>query len=183
MIAVALALFAADPLLQPLQFLVGHCWLTRLKEGPTDTHCFEAIDAGSRIRDRHSVRKDDAVIYTGESIFSVKNGRLHYRYTGSTGALLEGPMHAAGDKIVFDDTDNTGSETFWRRVDERHYEDVTHAPAALKHFESRKLFELLPDRPATNRPARPQPAAAPSAFRAAAPIPSATARHRASDPS
>ena len=67
MIAAALALAAASPALQPLQFLVGHCWRTTLKEGPTDTHCF--AETGGQIRDRHAVRKDGQVIYTGESIY------------------------------------------------------------------------------------------------------------------
>ena len=144
MIVAAFALVTAQPALQPLQFLVGHCWRTTLKEGPTDTHCFDVVDAGAHIRDRHTVRKDGAAIYTGETIFSVRKGGLHYRYTGSTGMLIEGPMHTAGDKIMFDDTDKTGSETFWRRVDDSHYEDVTHPQPDLKHFESRKLFELVP---------------------------------------
>ena len=64
MIAVALALAAAaPPALQPLQFLVGHCWRTTLKEGPTDTHCFASVAAGQQIRDRHAIRKDGQVVY------------------------------------------------------------------------------------------------------------------------
>jgi len=46
------------PALQPLQFLVGHCWRTTLSEGPTDTHCFVALEGGTQVRDRHTVRKD-----------------------------------------------------------------------------------------------------------------------------
>jgi hypothetical protein len=143
-----LALFLAaaagpPPALQPLQFLVGHCWRTTLKEGPTDTHCFSAN--GAEIRDRHQVRKEGKVIYTGASVFSVKDARLHYVYDGSAGVHDEGWMHAVGDKIEFDDTDKTGSETFWRQIDATHYEDVTHAPPELQHFESRKLFTLVED--------------------------------------
>jgi hypothetical protein len=83
MIAVALALAAAAPsALQPLQFLVGHCWRTTLKEGPTDTHCFASVAEGQQIRDRHAVRKDGKVIYTGESVISIVKARLHYAYLG-----------------------------------------------------------------------------------------------------
>lgn len=150
MLAAALAL-AATPLspgLQPLEFLTGHCWRTTLKEGPTDTHCFSTLADGN-LRDRHIVRKDGAAIYTGESVFSVKSGVIHYRYDGSTGAKLEGPMHSAASKIIFDDVDKTGTETFWRRVDATHYEDVTiagpNAAPELAQFNERKLFELVTD--------------------------------------
>jgi hypothetical protein len=126
MLVAALALAAAPlpPALQPLQFLVGHCWRTTLKEGPTDTHCFSSLADGT-IRDRHAVRKDGQVIYTGESTFSAQSGQVRYRYDGSTGAHVEGPMHVADAKIIFDDTDKTGSETLWRQLDASHYEDVT----------------------------------------------------------
>ena len=133
------------PALQPLQFLVGHCWRTTLKEGPTDTHCFVILTGGSQIRDRHTVRKDGQTVYTGESVFTIASGKILFRYTGSTGAHLEGPMHAAAGKIIFDDIEKTGSETSWRQIDATHYEEVTVAPAALAHFNERKLFELVSD--------------------------------------
>ena len=146
MIAVALVLAGATPsALQPLQFLVGHCWRTTLKEGPTDTHCFASIAAGQQIRDRHAVRKDGQVIYTGESIFSVKNKRLTYAYSGSTGFHLAGPMHSDGARLVFDDTDKTGSETFWRQIDASHFEEVTTASPKVKNPEERKAYELVGD--------------------------------------
>ncbi len=146
MIAVALVLAGATPpALQPLQFLVGHCWRTTLKEGPTDTHCFASIAAGQQIRDRHAVRKDGQVIYTGESIFSVKNKRLTYVYSGSTGFHLAGPMHSDGARLVFDDTDRTGSETFWRQIDASHFEEVTTASPKVKNPEERKAYELVGD--------------------------------------
>jgi hypothetical protein len=145
---VALALIAAasvPPQLAPFQFLVGHCWRTTLKEGPTDTHCYVALDKGAGIRDRHTVRKDGQAIYSGEAIFSVKADRLHYQYRGSAGVHDEGLMHIVGDKIEFDDTDQSGSETFYRQVDSTHYEDVTHDAPGQQHFESRKVLELVED--------------------------------------
>lgn len=145
MLLVFIAGSTLTPALQPLQFLVGHCWRTTLKEGPTDTHCFVALAGGTQVRDRHTVRKEGRPIYTGESVFTAPAGKLHFIYTGSTGAHIEGPMHVAGDKIIFDDVDKTGSETSWRQVDATHYEDVTVAPPALSHFNQRKLFELVRD--------------------------------------
>jgi hypothetical protein len=146
----ATLLFAAAPLgatLEPLQFLVGHCWRTTLKEGPTDTHCFSAD--GERIRDRHAVRKDSAVVYTGESVFSVVSGVMRYTYDGSTNAHLEGPMHVAGGKIIYDDVDKTGTETFWRQIDAAQWEEVTiagpDAPKELAQFNERKLYQLVGD--------------------------------------
>jgi hypothetical protein len=146
MIAVALALAAAvPPALQPLQFLVGHCWRATLKEGPTDTHCFASLAGGQQIRDRHAVRKDGKVIYTGESDISVVKGGVHYRYKGSSGLAYGGPIRVKGEKIIFDSTDNAGSETYWRHVDPTHYEQITMDPPELKQFDEHKVFELVSD--------------------------------------
>jgi hypothetical protein len=143
MIIAALALAAAAPAaLGPLHFLVGHCWRTILKEGPTDTHCFASTAAG-QIRDKHAVRKDGQVIYTGESVFSEKSGRLYYDYHGSTGFHIAGPMHSDGARLVFDDTDKTGSETFWRQFDAAHFEEVTTASPKAGNPETRKDYELV----------------------------------------
>jgi hypothetical protein len=146
MIAVALALAAAAaPALQPLQFLVGHCWRTMLKDGPTDTHCFASVAGGQQIRDRHAVRKEGKVIYTGESVISVVKAGLHYVYLGSNGLKYDGPIRVTGEKVIFDSTDNTGSETYWRHVDPTHYEQVTTDPPELKRFDEHKIFELVAD--------------------------------------
>jgi hypothetical protein len=145
MIAAALALAAASPALQPFEFLVGHCWRTTLKEGPTDTHCFASVAAGSQIRDRHKVRKERQVIYSGESVISVAKAGLHYDYQGSTGLKYDGPIRIAGEKIIFDSTDRTESVTYWRQVDPTHYEQVTTDPPELKHFDEQRIFELVAD--------------------------------------
>jgi hypothetical protein len=75
----------------------------------------------------------------------VRSGRLHYD-DGSAGVHDAGAMHVAGDKIEFDDSHQSGDETFDRKVDASHYEDVTHAPPDQQHFESRKQFELIEDK-------------------------------------
>jgi hypothetical protein len=123
-----------------LAFLLGHCWETTLPEGAVDTHCFAEVKPGALVRDRHAVRKDGQVVYTGETDFTLKDGRLHFHYVGSTGADLAGPIHVEGKRIVFDDTDDTGTTTFWRSLDADHFEDVTEAPAELKELAGRKLY-------------------------------------------
>ena len=41
--------------LEPLRFLLGHCWRGEFKDGAVDTHCFESVYGGRHIRDRHEV--------------------------------------------------------------------------------------------------------------------------------
>ena len=149
MLFTALALAASTATLEPLQFLVGHCWRTAAPDGSTQTNCFSSIDHGNGIRDRLSLRKDGQTFDLGESVIVVTTGGLRYAYDGQIGGHLEGPMHAADGKIIFDDVDKTGTETFWRQVDANHYEDVTvvlpGAPPELANAGERKLFELVPD--------------------------------------
>lgn len=119
-----------------LAFLLGHCWQTPLPDRAIDTHCFTEEKPGALVRDRHAVRKDGKIVYTGETAFTIApSGVLRFHYTGSTGADIGGPMHADGDKIIFDDTDNSGTTTFWRQIDPEHFEDVTSG-----EVESRKLY-------------------------------------------
>ena len=84
-----------------LAFLLGHCWQTPLPDRAIDTHCFTEEKPGALVRDRHAVRKDGKIVYTGETAFTIApSGVLRFHYTGSTGADIEGPMHADGGKIV-----------------------------------------------------------------------------------
>jgi len=56
-----------DPL-QPLQFLVGHCWAGDLpREMGRDTHCFEAMYGSHFIRDKHVVHGKNPD-YLGETL-------------------------------------------------------------------------------------------------------------------
>ena len=72
----------------------------------------------------------------------MKNKLLTYAFT-STGFHLTGPMHSDGTRLVFDDTDKTGSETFWRQTDATHFEAVTTASPKVKNPEERKSYELV----------------------------------------
>ena len=56
--------------LQPLQFLVGHCWAGDFPNGMgKDTHCFEPMYGGKLIRVKH-VLKGKNGDYLGEAIYA-----------------------------------------------------------------------------------------------------------------
>ena len=45
---------ALRPELEPMRFLVGHCWRGAMAKGAKhDTHCFEPVFDGQHVRDRH----------------------------------------------------------------------------------------------------------------------------------
>ena len=84
--------------LAPLGFLAGHCWVTQIGEGETDTHCYEWMHGGQQLRDRHVVR-GKSPDYFGESIYAY-NGerkRVEYRYWNSLGGQSDGYVEAAAD--------------------------------------------------------------------------------------
>lgn len=84
--------------LAPLGFLAGHCWVTQIGEGETDTHCYEWMNGGQQLRDRHVVRGKNPD-YFGESVYAY-NGerrRVEYRYWNSLGGLSDGYVEAEAD--------------------------------------------------------------------------------------
>jgi hypothetical protein len=96
--------------LDPLGFLVGHCWRGEFQaRKQVDTHCFEPVYGGKHIRDRHEVTggKD---IYRGETIYSwnAALGRVEYTYWNSLGGVSRGTMVPKGGALDF------GSETHIR---------------------------------------------------------------------
>jgi hypothetical protein len=85
--------------LQPLAFLAGHCWTTVIEGGKeTDTHCYEWMNNGQQLRDRHVVRgvNED---YSGETVyaFNWERKRVEYRYWNSEGGLSDGYLEVAAD--------------------------------------------------------------------------------------
>ena len=123
----------ADPL-QPLSFLVGHCWRGEFKgSGNVDTHCFTPVYGGKHIRDVHEVTggKD---VYRGETLFSW-NGeakKVEFVYFNSLGGVSKGGMKPGVKEMIFDDESYVGQDgktitfsTVWRRVGENSYEAVT----------------------------------------------------------
>lgn len=136
-ILVALAAAAqapARPELEPMRFLIGHCWRGQLSaKGEQDTHCFESVFDGQHIRDRHEV-KGAPKPYSGETIYSwnAKLGRVEYTYWNSIGGVSRGTMVPQADRLTFDDQIYTGADgkqmaisTFWRKIDDGAYESVT----------------------------------------------------------
>jgi hypothetical protein len=104
MFAIAPAALAQPPL-QPLTALIGHCWA-----GPapgnagTDKHCFESVYGGQHVRDRHSVTVNGKEVYAGESVFSAKGPQVIFTYWNSLGGLGTGTAVVAGDEWRFSGT-------------------------------------------------------------------------------
>jgi hypothetical protein len=125
---------ALRPGLEPLAFLVGHCWRGDFAQtGQQDTHCFESVFGGKHVRDRHQVTGADEV-YRGESIYSWNEGagRVEYSYWNSLGGVSRGGMAATPDRLDFGgeehvrpDGSRISFSTFWRRVGDDAYEAVS----------------------------------------------------------
>ena len=146
MIVLALAAAAAAateppalrPGLEPLGFLVGHCWRGRFEPGgEVDTHCFDAVYGGQHLRDRHEVTGDRAV-YRGETLYSADaGGAVSYTYWNSQGGVSRGTMRPLPDRLDFGNESYRDPEgrrismsTFWRRVGDDAYEAVTSSAEA-----------------------------------------------------
>ena len=138
MIAGAAPQPALRPELEPMRFLVGHCWRGAMKQGAEqDTHCFEPVFDGQHIRDRHEVT-GAAGPYRGETLYSW-NGvehRIDYVYWNSLGGVSRGSMTPRPGLLDFGGETYTGADgrsltmsTIWRRIDERSYEAVTTSAA------------------------------------------------------
>jgi uncharacterized protein YndB with AHSA1/START domain len=124
--------------LEPLSFLVGHCWRGTFPSGEVDTHCFEPAYGGQHVRDRHEVT-GGARPYGGETLYSW-DGRANavtYTYWNSNGGVSRGTMRPASDgRLSFGDEsyrDPQGRRisisTHWRR-DGDAYEAVTSSAQA-----------------------------------------------------
>lgn len=93
---------AADPAVEaalaPLGFLAGHCWVTVVGEGETDTHCYEWMHGGQQLRDRHVVR-GKSPDYLGETVYaySGERKRVEFRYWNSLGGQSDGYLAVAPD--------------------------------------------------------------------------------------
>lgn len=135
LIALALAAGAPElrPGLEPLDFLVGHCWRGEFANGHTDTHCFEPVYEGQHVRDRHEVTGDESV-YRGETLYSVDGdgGSVTFTYWNSQGGVSRGSMRAEADRLSFGDETYRGPDgseirlsTFWQRAGGDAYEAVT----------------------------------------------------------
>lgn len=119
--------------LEPLAFLLGHCWAGAFEGGQTDTHCFEPVHDGQHIRDTHAVTGGKSV-YRGETIYSWDGAAkaVAYTYWNSLGGVSRGGMRPDGDRLNFGEERYRGPDgreaviaTHWRRVGADAYEAVT----------------------------------------------------------
>ena len=138
MIAALLFLAATAPAidgpLQPLSFLVGHCWRGEFQgSGAVDTHCFEPVYGGKHIRDRHEVTGGKQV-YHGETTYSWngKTRQIEYSYVNSDGDVSHGsakPVEAGldfGDEVVtLKDGKEVRISTLWRVTGDTGYDAIT----------------------------------------------------------
>ena len=124
--------------LDPLGFLVGHCWRGQFERThEQDTHCFEPVYGGQHIRDRHEVG-GGASVYRGETLYSADPaGAVSYTYWNSLGGVSRGTMRPLPDRLDFGNETYTAPDgrrlsisTVWRRVGDDAYEAVTSAPGA-----------------------------------------------------
>lgn len=113
----------AQPGLQPLSYLVGHCWAG---EAPgyagQDKHCFESVYGGQHVRDRHSVIAAGKEVYAGETLYSVRGVKVIFTYWNSLGGLGTGNAEFNNDTWRFQGmihataTDDQPFSAIWRRV-------------------------------------------------------------------
>jgi hypothetical protein len=120
--------------LEPLRFLLGHCWRGEFRDGSVDTHCFESVYGGQHVRDRHEVRGGAAAPYRGETLYSWDGTakRVGYTYWSSSGGVSRGTMAAKGVELDFGHESYTGADgrrmtisTSWRKVGADSYETVS----------------------------------------------------------
>jgi uncharacterized protein YndB with AHSA1/START domain len=123
--------------LEPLRFLLGHCWSGEFKGGAVDTHCFESAYGGQHVRDRHEVKGPDAP-YRGETLYSWDGSakRVAYTYWNSSGGVSRGTMTARAGDLDFGDQVYAGADgremkisTTWRKVGADAYETVSRSGA------------------------------------------------------
>jgi hypothetical protein len=130
-IAALLALAAAaalQPQLQPLGFLVGHCWQGQVAPGRIDRHCFVALTDGA-IRDRHVVVEGGKRVMGGESVYrwDAAHGAIGFTYRDSFGGRLTGNVQSRGNLLGFDGHYvASGGQRFrivsrWNRIDDNTY--------------------------------------------------------------
>jgi uncharacterized protein YndB with AHSA1/START domain len=146
---------ALRPGLEPLGFLVGHCWQGTFATGEQDTHCFETAYDGQHVRDQHRVT-GGARLYRGETLFSADGQRaVTYTYWNSIGGVSRGAMQPRPDRLDFGvetyrgpDGRESRMSTFWRRVGDDAYEAVTESsdmPSMNRTVTYRRVADTVPD--------------------------------------
>jgi len=114
--------------LQPLQFLVGHCWAGDFPNGMgKDTHCFEPMYGRKFIRDKH-VLKGKQGDYFGETTyaFDPRAKQIVYWYFSSDGDIDSSSVLPVADGFDFPERHLTQPQdltmrTHWKRVGDDRY--------------------------------------------------------------
>jgi hypothetical protein len=131
-IGLAFALLAAtaalQPQLQPLGFLVGHCWQGQIAPGRIDRHCFVVLTDGA-IRDRHVVVEHGKRVIAGESVYrwDARTGAIGFTYRDSFGGRLTGSVRSRdnllgfGGRYVASGGQQFGITSRWTRVNDATY--------------------------------------------------------------
>ena len=89
--------------LEPLAFLVGHCWAGTFPDGKqTDEHCFEWMFDRKFVRDRHVVHNAPKP-YSGETIYQWdrESQRITFTYWNSDGGIETGAAYAENGVLTF----------------------------------------------------------------------------------
>ncbi len=119
--------------LEPIAFLVGHCWRGEFPEGRgVDTHCFEPVYGGQHVRDRHEVTSARGT-YAGETFYSANpDGGVDFVYFNSLGGVSRGTMRGEPGRLDFGAESYRGADgreiellVSWHRVGEDGYRVVT----------------------------------------------------------
>jgi uncharacterized protein YndB with AHSA1/START domain len=139
--------------LEPLGFLVGHCWRGEFaRTGERDTHCFERVYDGQHVRDRHEVTGGERV-YRGETLYSADpSGAVSYTYWNSLGGVSRGTMRPEPERLNFGDETYRGPDgreirisTHWRRVGDDAYEAVSVSPNAASMNRTTRYVRVVPE--------------------------------------
>ncbi len=151
------AALALEPHFKPLEYLVGHCWRARFKNGQQDVQCYRALYGGKLLQSTHVVEGSQPR-YEGMSVFSwdAANKRVRYHYFTSTGAVSEGYFDNRAKEIVIperhvgDDGKVTELETHYERDGDDAYNVVTREKTA-KGWVERWTLNYRRE-PATDKP-------------------------------
>ncbi|MCI4568553.1 hypothetical protein [Lysobacter sp. CFH 32150] len=144
-----------EPYFAPLEYMIGHCWRAKFKNGQQDVQCYRALYGGKLVEATHVVEGSQPR-YEGVSIFSwdATNKRLRFHYFTSTGAVAEG--HFANDakgvlipeRHVGEDGTVTEMETRYQREGDTAYRVVTSEKTATGWVERMNLLYQREPQPA-----------------------------------
>lgn len=92
--------------MQPLTVFEGGCWSGRLTTGEVDQHCFNWVQSGNFLRDRHRVFRGERIRLETESTYywEPESGNLRYLWLTSGGGVGGGVVIIEGNTYRFPET-------------------------------------------------------------------------------